>query len=554
MIGELFSNWRCRFFATAVVAALAAQPAPAAAQGREYPCIRAIHNPGDARLEQAGVANARSLAGQLAERYREMFTPELLVDTEKLYLWGTHLAFDHTAGEWKRTTQPPAIRIEPILDNPTVKEVVTLSLYPAYHGDVIEAFADRMGAISYRTITPTCIVKYQPPGDQEIWPKKHITLFLLPDGTIALMQYSGFWGVESQQQIAKNRKNKKRQTTDWWGPKLSLIALPYMPVFGREVDLPKADPQRANRLQLYSGLTGMSSQEVEQLYRERDDLEKTETLNARNCEKFLGFQKSMPAHLAHVPRFAYVGCRGGPVPSGAPKIAPTSEQLAAIRAKFDTSTRLLRLTSGTEMVHVSMVDAEGRKRFAARIAAEDRADRAAQRRADAAAISSGIAMGMQSAQQSFDVDDQRAAAAANARFAAQYGCQTGSCANPRYGAVLKAEEVGASGPRQQGALVGSPPKGTDYKPPPVRDVELETKQGAAFDSTGYRNGQQFRSDSEMCAGIKPATVGKVIPSTVSACTCEDRDMGARTRVCKVTFDYTVGRPTKDPEELTGSER
>ncbi|MBL0768269.1 hypothetical protein K5P26_02530 [Sphingopyxis sp. XHP0097] len=69
---------------------------------------------------------------------------------------------------------------------------------------------------------------------------------------------------------------------------------------------------------------------------------------------------------------------------------------------------------------------------------------------------------------------------------------------------------------------------------------VETKQGVTSRSAGYRNGQPVKSDAELCANLRPATVGKVIPSTVTQCRCEDRNMGSRTRVCSVSYNYTVG--------------
>lgn len=536
------------------LACLAAQilaTAPAAAQNAEYPCVRSVFAPDDLRLAEQGMANARQYAAQLAEDYRTTFTAERLIDIPKLYSHGRSLNFQHQTSDWSRQFEPPSILREPVLKRPRREDILTHPLYAAYQADLIAALAEELGAVDYRTVTPTCQTRYQQPGRDEYYNSGHLTFFLLADGTISRLEYSDHTELGSKSEFLRIMKIRLRNGNDWFGPKLSLIALPYMPIMGRVLQWPDEGARRTERTRIYAALTGMAPAEVEELYFYRDLLEKDIDGNAVRCGPFLTGEAPRPSQL-----YAYIACRGGPVVHPANRIGVPAAHLAEIQSRFSYYTMVLRLTRGTEMLYLSLLQAEERRAEHARMASADRAERAAQRRADSAAILSGVLMGLESVAASSAQDNRRAADAANARFQAQYGCAAGSCSDrnrrSRYGTFLTAQEVGARSPRALGAPAAAQSRGNGGSAAATADVELETLQGAAGESAIYKDGSPIRSDAELCANVRPAVIGKVIESTITPCSCTDRNMGRKVRSCRITFDYTV--PKNPDRTMRGSER
>lgn len=529
-VGQL-ANYRfvSRSGAFALLALVAGHVTTARAQ--DYPCIPAIYAPKSQKIADAGARNAALLAKDMAEEYRQTFTREKLLAIDQIY----H-EFNRR-GDWKGVKRS----IGDSKGKYSLEGTLTGGAWPAFHADFIAALAAELGALDYRTVTPTCSKKHY--GSYEEYGTDAITTFFLwQDGTYGELTYSyspfynygGDSGRKGLEKLIKARAKKSNGISI----SLELAALPVLPQTNTNGGLPedKNLPRYGEVIRAYNDIFGMAPEEAEALNR---------TMASLRAEKYQRWLNCTPTDKLSLLRIPYIrlSCLGSVWKLENSKIVlPTQGELAPVQSAFRTWADNYNTARSTlVMMHAWTVAARGRA-LRAQWAADERREKARRRASGGDSILAGVAAGLDNAAYSMARDNERAAAAANDRYRAQYGCAPGQCSS----SSAKASTSSASAARSTASSVPTRSAGNSASDRSEQASPREIKQMNFSESTIYRDGKPMRSDAEMCAKISVGDshlLGPVVSK--EPCSCEDRSMGRKLRVCEVRFSYSTA--VIDPE-------
>lgn len=127
--------------------------APASAQTQEFPCIHAMYAPENGKYAQAARDNIAKFVPTLTAAIRAKF-PDPYV-----------LHYPNSFNENNLRVKGGVDWFELDRNYPSgtkFRDVQADALWPAYHADFLAALAADLGALDYRTVTPTCSRRYSP--------------------------------------------------------------------------------------------------------------------------------------------------------------------------------------------------------------------------------------------------------------------------------------------------------------------------------------------------------------------------------------------------------
>lgn len=516
-MGKLSSAWRTVALVLGGVLFSAVTPAYA----EEYPCFTTAFSPKNQKEAEAGARKAKLLAAEMAAEYRQKFTLETLTDIETMY--GSYFTVRRDWISVKREGDTRKAKL-------TVENTVTHAMWPSFHADFIEALAIELDALDYRTVTPTCPTRFDSSPDlYKSGP--HYTFFMWWDGTIGKLeyQYDGFASRKAMEKLIKLRAKKGNGFT----MRLILTGMPLLPTPYTAGGLPKDpnDPNYRNVLDGYRILHGLGENDVIALNQRLHAFHKSREELWRSC---------LPKSPQASNRIGRTRCLGGPILSNLSD--PTrfhlgmadNEKLARL-AEFQTWVDDFAIAYGTMAQRAAWKSAAKYRAMQSQWAADERRARARRRANNGDSILAGIAAGLNNAAGSMARDNQRAASAANGRFRAQYGCAPGQCSSTSAGGSATAVGTTQSPSSPSGTRPANITGSTANRSTSPR----ETKQMNFSESAIYKDGKALRSDAEMCAKISvgESYLGGAVLAK-EACSCSDKSMGRKLRVCEVRFSYS----------------
>lgn len=514
---------KCKFLVRgiALAAAVALANQTGAAQAKEYPCVSTMFAPKNEKRAALGARNAQAAAERLAQAYRTEVSRDALMEFDGLY-------YNMAARGLDFTDDVPATVVQKSDQSRrenSVEYLLTQPLWPAFYDDFISALSSSLGAVSYRTITPTCPTKYE--SGANAYNRRHITYFLMPDGTIAQLKQVTETLNLSIGDIEKRAKIIKKARSNFF-LYVSLTGFPIFPLFSQPVHtiLPN-DPNSAfysKKMNYYQNYLGYSAEEVLALDEHHRQTAENKLALWRRC----GVLKD---------GYARNQCLDGPKLEG-----PSFQLSGNIIENFDYWTEIARLTFGTSYHLASLQSQANYRALQSQWAADERRERVRRRANGGGSILAGVAAGLNNAAGSMARDNQRAATAANDRYRAQYGCAPGQCASTSSSSSTSRADVtrSASSPSSTRLTNGSDPS-RDTKAGP-----REVKRFNYAESAIIKDGKPTRTDAEMCSKISVGDSHGLSPIiSKEPCSCSDRSMGRKVRLCEVWISYSS--PVIDPE-------
>ncbi len=501
------------------------------ARAQDFPCIPALYAPKSPKIAEAGARNAALLAKDMADEYRRTFPLEKLFAIDQIY----H-EFNRR-GDWKGVKR----LIGGSKGKYSLEGTLTGGAWPAFHADFIAALAAELGALDYRTVTPTCSKKHY--GSYEEYGTGAITTFFLwQDGTYGELtydyspfyNYGGVSGSKGLEKLIKARAKKGNGISI----SLELAAMPVLPQTNTNGGLPddKSLPRYGEVIRAYNDIFGMAPEEAEALNRTMA------SLRAAKYQRWLNCTPTEKLILLHI-SYNRLSCLGSVWKLENGKIVlPTQGELAPVQSAFRTWADNYNTARSTMvMMHAWTVAARGRA-LRAQWAADERRAKARRRASGGDSILAGVAAGLNNAAGSMARDNQRAASAANDRYRAQYGCAPGQCSSK----TSSTSTASASATRPTSSSASTRSTGNPDSARNEQASPREIKQMNFSESAIYRDGKAMRSDAEMCAKISVGDsylLGPVVSK--EPCSCSDKSMGRKMRVCEVRFTYSAA--VIDPE-------
>lgn len=582
---QFFTCFRSRLGASVLTAMLAWS---GAAHAQEYPCIHSMYAPEKEKFAQQARENIAPVVKALAASVRAKFTDAYLLkysNTFTIHDLGAHnlemIELEHGFSGNKKFK---------------FRDLQADALWPAYHADFLATLATELGALDYRTITPTCSRRYSPDAFMS---NAHITMFLLENGTVGVLKYD----IRATADVEGRKVWKKNLERDLKGSGVTVadIEIGVTPTFpAMFTSSPQAitEDEIAKFTPRIAGFYGLSDEEMRIVYSRRIAWETERTLKYKACMLKYPLARDHPdSHLMAV-------CMGTLAAIGYYErrtLELEEGDRDTVLREFQQTTADLRATYGATRSLGQSLDYAKQLDSRDYFRRLDEADRRQERASTRAAILSGIAMGVGSAARSFEVDNQRAAAAADSRFRAQYGCTAGSCGRPhgapsrhaggrRSSANAGSDQATASGQDsaavaanaggdqageggqaggQQATLSSRTPAAsassaggraaapTASRPmppayaPKVRPLRTATGTGKAM--SAMHKGV-IKPDSEICEQAKTnaqAGLGKKDFAFSGQCSCTDAGgygLVPKRRECKIPYTYSEAIPDDNKDE------